>query len=203
MPCLVRLLDLLQHVDGHLLDGHKILGAAALQQVEDLLLRVGQNILQRVLTRVAGVGDLLRGADQLAQHRFLMDDLGVASHIGRGGHHCHNVPDKVQAADLGRHVLLLQAVLKCDQVHRFSLVKQLHHSVEHHAVLVLVKITSHDDFRGGDHRLPVHQHGADNRLLRFNAVRQHPFHQRFIHVSISPVCQASTTLTVSLAVTSL
>ena len=138
-------------------------------------------MLQAVLARVAGIGDLLVDPDQPPEHRLLLDDLGVVLYVGRGRHRGQNLPHKVQAADLRRHVLLLQTILERHQIHRLSLVEQLHHGLEHDPILVLVKIVAGDHLGGGYDSLPVHQHGTDDGLLRLHAVGKDPFYQGFIH----------------------
>jgi hypothetical protein len=82
--------------------------------------------------------------DQAAKDRLFVDNGGIGPHIGRRGHRGHDVPDGVQAAYLRRHVLFLQPVLEGHQIHRLAFVEQLHHGLEHDAVLALVKLIGHD-----------------------------------------------------------
>ena len=125
--------------------------------------------------------------DQFSQNSFLTNNIGVRPHIRRRRHCCDDVADKVKTADFRRYILFLQTVLKRDQIDRLALIKKLYHRLKHDTVLRLIKIRSRHDLRGSNDRLPVHQHGADHRLLCLNAVRSHPFHQRFIHTFVSPV----------------
>lgn len=138
------LLDLIQNIQGHLADGDKIAAGPALEQMEDLFFRVCQDRIQRLLSRIAGIGDLFVDLDQAAKDRLLVDNGGIGPHIGRRGHRSHDVPDGVQAAYLRRHVLFLQPVLEGHQIHRLAFVEQLHHGLEHDAVLALVKLIGHD-----------------------------------------------------------
>ena len=105
-----------------------------------------------------------------------MDDRGIGAHIRGSRNRCQDVADKIQTAHLRWDILFLQPVLKRDQIHRFSLIEQLHHRIKHDPVLTLIKIVRDHDLRCRDDRIPVHQHGTDHRLLRLNAVRQNPFY---------------------------
>ena len=135
---------------------------------------MGQNVFQLLLAGIAGVGDLLVDPDQLAQHGFLPYNLRVSPHVGGGGNGGDNVPQSLQAGHLRRHVLLLQTILKVDHVHRLAFIEQLHHALKHDAVLALVKIILCDDLGSRNDRVPVHEHGADHRLLRLYAVGLNP-----------------------------
>ena len=133
-----------------------------MEQVKNGFLRVCQYVLQGFLSGVTGIGNLLRGLNQPAQHCLLTNNGGIGPYIGRRRHHGHNIPYKIQAANLRRHILFLQTVLEGYQVHGLAFIEQLHHGVEHDAVLLLVKITSGNDFRCSNDRFPVHQHGTDD-----------------------------------------
>jgi len=85
-----------------------------------------------------------------------MNDRRIGPDIYRGRNSRKNIADKVQTAYLRRNILLLQSVLKCDQVYRFSFIEQLHHGIEHDPVLFLIKIIRNHDLRRRDDRIPVH-----------------------------------------------
>ena len=133
-----------------------------MQQVKNGFLRVCQYVLQGLLSGVTGIGNLLRGFNQPSQHCLLPDNGGIGPYIGRRRHHGHDIPYKIQAANLRRHILFLQTVLEGYQVHGLAFIEQLYHGVKHDSVLLLVKITSRHNLRCGNHCLPVHEHGTDD-----------------------------------------
>lgn len=99
-----RRLNLFQNIQRHLADRHKLSASAALKQVKHRFLRVRQNILQLVPSAVTEVFNLLIHFYQTAQDCLFPHDIGIRFDIDRGRHRCHDIPDKVQAADLRRNI---------------------------------------------------------------------------------------------------
>jgi len=99
-----RRLNLFQNIQRHLPDRHKLSASAALEQVKHRFLRVRQNILQLVPSAVTEVFNLLIHFYQTAQDCLFPHDIGIRFDIDRSRHRCHDIPDKVQAADLRRNI---------------------------------------------------------------------------------------------------
>ena len=168
-------------VHHHLPNRSKVLGIALLYKLEHLFFRILQNVLQTFFPHIAGIGDLLVQPDQFAQGGLFSHNIGIIFDIGRSGHHPQQIPDELQAAHLRRHILLLQLVLQCDQIHRITLVVEFHHSLKQDAILLIVEIVPQDNLRSHHNGLPVHDHGTDHRLLCLHAVGQNPLNRYFIH----------------------
>ena len=157
-----RRLNLFQNIQHHLADRHKLSASAALEQVKHRFLRVRQNILQLVPSAVTEVFNLLIHFYQTAQDCLFPHDIGIRFDIDRGRHRCHDIPDKVKAADLRRNIFFAQPILKRHQIDRLSFIEKLDHRLKHDAVLVLVKIGACDNLRRRDNCFPIHKHGSDD-----------------------------------------
>ena len=163
-------LDLSHGVCNNLSDGHIVTGISSLYQIKNAFLRIFQNCLQFFFSCITGIGNLFVQLNQLAKSRLLCHNTGIIFNIRRSGYSCNQITDKLQTTDLRWHILFLQAILQGNQINRFSLVIQFHHGFKQYAILTAIEVLTCDDFRCHRNGIAAHNHGSDNRLLRFDAV---------------------------------
>ena len=171
-----RLFDHIQGIEHDLFDRRILLRIPPLYQLEHSLLRLLQDILQGLILKIARIGNILIDLDQPAQDSLIPYDLRVILDIRRGLGSHKEFSCKLHAADLRRDILLLQVLLQCDQVHRFSLMKKFHDSVKKDPISCLIEILSGKHLRGDHDGILVHQHRPENSLFRLCTVGRHPFH---------------------------
>ena len=114
---------------------------AFLADVEDLLLRLVEDLVHRLALRVEGAGgDVVAGGHQLAQDRPLAHDLGVTADVAGTGHILRQRVQVGQPAHLVALALALQLFIHRDHVGGLGFVDQLAAGGVDQAVLVAVEI---------------------------------------------------------------
>ena len=112
--------DVLERFVNHVVDGLKFLGSAPLPDVENQLLGLVQQVLERTFGVVRELHHLTRGGDELAQGVFFLQNPQVCFGVKRGGYH---VWQSGQVRN-SPHILELFAgaefVYQCHQIHRFA-----------------------------------------------------------------------------------
>ena len=147
---------------------------AALADVEHHLLRLVDGRLDVLGHRVADVGDVPGDADELAQQRVLLDDLGVVARVGdrrRVGlqrNEDGRVPDRLE------HPRALQLV---GHRHRVDGLAPLHERLdgaEDVPVRRLVEVGRRALLYPDRRRVVGEEHGAEQRLLGLDVMGRHP-----------------------------
>ncbi len=120
---LVQLVDAVDQLHDELVHALEALARARafLADVEDLALGLVEDLRDRPALRVEGVGgDLVARRDQLAQHRALAHDLGIAADVGRARHALRQRIQVDQAAALVGLAEALQLLEDGDHVGRLG-----------------------------------------------------------------------------------
>ena len=168
-------MDPLHDIHSHFFYGPDLGGAPGFQNAEDLLLCLREKFVHPVRIRVAPVLDLLIHLDQAPLHCLFVDDPGIALYICGSRAVVKDTADKIDPGDFRRNILLLQLCLHRDHVHGLSFVEELRNTLENDPVLSGVKVVRAADIQRRGHRFLIHQHGAQDRLLCLQTVRQDPF----------------------------
>ncbi len=70
-------------------DASEVAGIAPLRDGENPVLRIVQNMYDRVLLGVGDIGNVAAHLDQLAQDTLVLDDAGVVLYVEGARHHVH------------------------------------------------------------------------------------------------------------------
>ncbi len=177
-----RILYFLQRIHNHLADRHKITAAAARREkLEYFLLHDVHDRVDALSANIAFIRNLFHETDQFPAHGMIFHNLRIVFYVCRSRHSRQQIPHKLKARDLWRHILFFQLILECHQIHRHPLIVKLNHGVEQNPVLLIVKIFREKHFHRRHNRILIHNHGTDDRLLCFQAVWHDAFYQRLFH----------------------
>jgi hypothetical protein len=145
---------------------------AGLADVEDFLLGLVQNGLDRLALGVEGVGgDLVAGGHQFSENGALPHNLGVAPHIGRTRHVLGQRVEVHQATCVLGLALALQVLKNGDDVGRLAGVDQGADGRVNELVLMAVKVAVHQQIT---HPVPgavVQQQAPQHAGLALNGMR--------------------------------
>ena len=167
--------DLFNRIEDNLADWHKAGGVSSLGELKDLLLRLVHDLFHLVLLVIAGAGDFFVDADHLAQQRLLSDDPRIGFDIGGRRHLVDQIQDHTAAVDLRRKILLPKPCLQRHGIDRFPFLVHLQDRGKEDSVLPCIKVLFLEHFRSDLDRLRVHQHCADDGLLRFDTMGHYSF----------------------------
>ena len=171
----VEHLDALDHVAQQRRDRLETLhvAIAGLGDLEDLLLGDIEQLLDVATCRIeCGAGDFIADGHQLAQHRPLMHDLGIAADIGRRRRRVGDFAQIGKAAGLLDLVGLLDGLEHGDHVGRTGGIDQLADMREDAAVIVAIEIRLADDIGDALPGIVVEQQAAEQRLLCLDGMRR-------------------------------
>ena len=212
----VRKLPAERHaVDGHEARRHAVVGAGVLRRLLDLHQRTSQNVLGRLhrtldmalgnLENLAlGISDQFRdvgrlvvrttlnlrgGADQLALHVFLGDDLGVELDVGRRTHLLRELGQVGRAAYLLELLLDLEPFGHGVEVDGLELHRQLLDRLVDQTVLLGVERLGRDELLHGDDAVLFEHQSAQDRLFQLDRLRGHVagrVGQRVVGFAVAP-----------------
>ena len=146
----------------------------ALADVEHHLLRLVDRRLDVLGHGVADVGDVPGDADELAQQRVLLDDLGVVPRVGDRGRVGQQRNEDGAVADRLEHPRALQLV---GHRHRVDGLAPLHERLdgaEDVPVRRLVEVGRRALLYPDRRRVVGEEHGPEQRLLRLHVMGRHP-----------------------------
>ncbi len=149
-------------------------GLAVLGHLEHHPLGVVDRLGDVVGQAVADLGDLAGHADEAAQQRVLLDDLGVAGRArgGRGGGLQRD--QGVGSPDGIEQVGAAQLLGHGDRIDRLALGRQRGDGLVDVAVGRLVEVVGRERLRRHIDRRARQQHGPEQALLGSEVVRRHP-----------------------------
>jgi len=148
-----------------LLDEREILGRPVLGDLVDLLLGHVEQLARVAGTVVAELGDLGADADQPAQQRHLLDDLGVAAGVRDDRDGLCEREHRGPASDLLERPPLIEAVAHGHLVDRLGSLVQIDHRRVDLAVPAAVEVLGLEHLGGLGDRGLREQHRAEHRLL--------------------------------------
>jgi hypothetical protein len=152
--------------DAFLADGEQ-LGFRAI----DRLLDVGWIL-------VPDLGDLAGRRDQVPQHRLALDDARVLDRVDGGRRLVAQAGQVRPPADRIELAVALEDLGDSDDVHGLAPLEQLEHRAEDRAVRRPVEVIRTEELGHLDDRVPVDQHGAEDRLFGFDALRREAIDHR-------------------------
>ena len=141
---------------------------------EDLLLRLIQDQVGRVLCAVGRFEDPVGGEDQVAEGRLLLDDPRVVPYVSRAGNPIHEPGDVGRPADAVEVPRPPELILQGDQVYRLTPFVEIDHLVKNAPVRVPKEVVSVNQLRRLVERVVVDQDRAEDTALCFKVVRQRP-----------------------------
>ena len=171
---LAQLLDAVQPRAQQLVQRAHGVDRAALADVEHHLLGLVDRRLDVLGHRVADVGDVPGHADELAQQRVLLDDLGVVARVGDRRRVGLQRDEDGRVADRLEHPRALQLVGHRHGVDGLAPLHERLDGAEDVPVRRLVEV-GRDALLDPDRRRVVgEQHGPEQRLLGLDVVRAAP-----------------------------
>ena len=174
---MVEVVDLLEHARERRLDLDQalVLARARLGDLEDLRLGLVEHLPDFLAGRAErGLGDLGGDQRELALHRALAHQLGVAPHVERAGGVVRQRRQVGRAAGLVLVLAALDRLEHRDHVGRAGLLDQARDVAPDAAVVVAVEVLAGDQVGDLVERLVVEQQRAEQRLLRLHRVRRQP-----------------------------
>ena len=146
---------------------------ALLADAEDLAFGVVEDLRDRPALRVERAGrDLVAGGDELAKHRALANDLGVAADVGRARHALRERVEVDQAAAVVGLAEPLQLLEDGDDVGRLGRVDERGDRAVDQAVLVAIEVVVAEQVADPVPRAVVEQQPAEDALLGLGRVRR-------------------------------
>ncbi len=119
----------------------------------------------------AQLGDLAGHSDEPAQHRVVVDDLGVLLGVGRGRGRHLEIDEGSGPTDRLEQTRPAQLVGDRDGVGRLAGAVQRHDGLEYVAVRGTVEVLGDDHVDRIAHRVARQQHGSEQRALGFEVLR--------------------------------
>ena len=146
---------------------------AFLADAEDLAFGLVEDLGDRPALRVEGAGgDLVARRDQLAQHRALAHDLGVAPQVGRARHALRQRVQVDQAAAVLGLAEALQLLEDRDHVGRLGGIDQAADRRVDQPVLEAVEVAVDEQVAGAVPGAVVEQQAAEHALLGLDRMRR-------------------------------
>ena len=146
---------------------------ALLADAKDLALGVVEDLRDRPALRIERAGrDLVARGDELAQHRALANDLGVAADVGRARHALRERVEVDQAAAVVGLAEPLQLLEDRDHVGRLGRVDQRRDRGVDQAVLVAIEVVFAEQVADPVPGAVVEQQAAEDALLGLGRVRR-------------------------------
>ena len=167
----MELLDPLHRRPDELLQPDEFLGALELGDLEDPMLGVVEHVHRRGAPFVRLLEDGVRRVDQPAQHGFVADDPGVVLDVRRGRHDVDEGADVLHAARAIQVAAAHQLVAQRHRVDHVATLGQGDHGAEQQPVPFTVEHRVVEELGGLEGRVLVEEHGAEDGLLRFVALR--------------------------------
>ena len=154
---------------------------ALLADLEDHAFGFVEDLRHRTALRIERVGrDLVARRDELAQHRALANDLGVAAQVGGTWHalrECVQVDETATVLGLAEALQLLEYG---DHVGRLGRVDQRADRCVDQPMLVAVEVAVGQQVAGAVPRAVVEQQTAEHALLGFDRVRRNAQSSDFV-----------------------
>ena len=168
-------LDLGQRLLEHLGEHDIVLAAALLGDRVDLGLGPVDDVLDVALAlAIPHLDDPRAGLDEPAQHRSLVDDLGVVGGIGRRRHRLHELVQIRGPTDAGQVAALGQLIGDRDRVSGLPPPEEVEDRLEDRLVRRPIEVVPLDQRQALGDRILVEQHRAQHRLLGRHVLRRHP-----------------------------
>ena len=140
--------------------------------VEDHLLTLLQDAVQRHLLLVAHAGNLRRGADQTAQDGLLLEDGDIVGGVGGGGHVLHHPHQVVRPADAVQLAHPAQFLVHRNQVDGAPPVADGADRLINRLILRREKILRRQNLQRRTHHKRILQQSAQYGPLRLQALRR-------------------------------
>ena len=170
-PCLLELLDVLEGVPQDRLDRDEALALVAVRDLEDPLLGLVEDVVDRALPRIVRVPhDLVGLLHEAPQERLLPHDTRVVLDVGRGGHGRDEVAEVVDPAHPLELIDILQLLRDGDDVDDLTAVEEPHHRAEDVAIPLPVEHPGVEHLDDPRDRIAVDEHPSEHRRLRLDRV---------------------------------
>ena len=196
--------DLSKDIRHDIRDRHELLGIAGLDQIEDLLLRIVQDIIEFSTLCIAVGRDLFRCPDQPSEGRFLIDDPRVLLRVYGRIDTADDIFDQIFAPDFLRYTVFFHPVQDSYRIYSPVFPEQCCNGIKNSSVLLIIEVFSGQEFHHRTDHFIVDKHRAKHGLFGFYIIGHDPFEQFIIRHTVSfPFLYSSSTFTRRLAVTSL
>jgi hypothetical protein len=178
------LLQVLHLAIGDRGNGHEPAADGPLGNLTNGLLGQLNRRLGLAAVATGGVQNRARGTDQLPLHRLVAHDFGVVQDMTQVGDRIHQRRNRRHPAHPFQRLLLPQVVGDRDQVGRLAAFVQGEAGGEDLAVRIQIEVLRGQLFDGHEEGRGLHQHGAEDRALGLDVVRQRGSRGRRRHHSV-------------------